>query len=104
MIRFNKVSKVFGDTAVLHEQSFQVNDREFYVLVGSSGSGKTTLLKMINCLIEPSSGEILLNKKPQKDYDLREMRLSMGYVLQQIALFPNLTVAENIALVPEMKK
>ncbi|RFE02135.1 ABC transporter ATP-binding protein [Streptococcus parauberis] len=104
MIRFNKVSKVFGDTSVLHEQSFQVNDREFYVLVGSSGSGKTTLLKMINCLIEPSSGEILLNKKPQKDYDLREMRLSMGYVLQQIALFPNLTVAENIALVPEMKK
>lgn len=66
MIRFNKVSKVFGVTAVLHEQSFQVNDREFYVLVGSSGSGKTTLLKMINCLIEPSSGEILLNKNHRK--------------------------------------
>ena len=57
MIRFNKVSKVFGDTAVLHEQSFQVNDREFYVLVGSSGSGKTTLLKMINCLIDFAPGE-----------------------------------------------
>ncbi|VTS28512.1 glycine betaine ABC transporter ATP-binding protein [Streptococcus porcinus] len=104
MIRFNKVSKQFGDTLVLEEQSFQVNDREFFVLVGSSGSGKTTLLKMINCLIEPSSGEILLNKTPQAELDLREMRLSIGYVLQQIALFPNLTVAENIAIIPEMKK
>ncbi|EGJ27910.1 ABC transporter ATP-binding protein [Streptococcus porcinus] len=104
MIRFNKVSKQFGDTLVLQEQSFQVNDREFFVLVGSSGSGKTTLLKMINCLIKPSSGEILLNKIPQAELDLREMRLSIGYVLQQIALFPNLTVAENIAIIPEMKK
>ncbi|EFR45356.1 ABC transporter ATP-binding protein [Streptococcus pseudoporcinus] len=104
MIRFNKVSKQFGDTLVLQEQSFQVKDREFFVLVGSSGSGKTTLLKMINCLVKPSSGQILLNKTPQNELDLREMRLSIGYVLQQIALFPNLTVAENIAIIPEMKK
>lgn len=59
---------------------------------------------MINCLTEPSSGEILLNGRPQKELDLRDMRLSIGYVLQQIALFPNLTVAENIAIIPEMKK
>ncbi|EHI69732.1 ABC transporter ATP-binding protein [Streptococcus ictaluri] len=103
MIRFNNVSKTFGQTQVLQEQSFQIEDREFFVLVGPSGSGKTTLLKMINCLIEPSSGDILLNGTPQKELDLREMRLSIGYVLQQIALFPNLTVAENIAIIPEMK-
>lgn len=104
MIRFNNVSKTFGQTKVLQEQTFQINDREFFVLVGPSGSGKTTLLKMINCLIEPSSGDILLNNVPQKELDLREMRLSIGYVLQQIALFPNLTVAENIAIIPEMKQ
>lgn len=100
MIRFNNVSKTFGQTKVLQEQTFQINDREFFVLVGPSGSGKTTLLKMINCLIEPSSGDILLNNVSQKELDLREMRLSIGYVLQQIALFPNLTVAENIAIIP----
>lgn len=104
MIRFNNVSKTFGQTKVLQEQTFQINDREFFVLVGPSGSGKTTLLKMINCLIEPSSGDILLNNVPQKELDLREMRLSIGYVLQQIALFPNLTVAENIAIIPDMKQ
>ncbi|WP_159545249.1 ABC transporter ATP-binding protein [Streptococcus halichoeri] len=103
MIRFNNVSKQFGDNRVLENQTFQINDYEFFVLVGSSGSGKTTLLKMINCLIEPSSGEILLNQVAQKDLNLRDMRLSIGYVLQEIALFPNLTVAENIAIIPEMK-
>lgn len=104
MIRFEKVSKSFGDNQVLKEESFHIQDREFFVLVGSSGSGKTTLLKMINCLVQPTSGQIYLNKKTQKDLPLREMRLSIGYVLQQIALFPNLTVAENIAIIPEMKK
>lgn len=104
MIRFEKVSKSFGDNQVLKEESFHIQDREFFVLVGSSGSGKTTLLKMINCLVQPTSGQIYLNKKAQKDLPLREMRLSIGYVLQQIALFPNLTVAENIAIIPEMKK
>ncbi|KGR72599.1 ABC transporter ATP-binding protein [Streptococcus phocae subsp. phocae] len=103
MIQFNNVSKTFGQTKVLQEQTFQIREREFFVLVGPSGSGKTTLLKMINCLIKPSSGEILLNNEPQSQLPLRKMRLSIGYVLQQIALFPNLTVAENIAIIPEMK-
>lgn len=73
------------------------------VLVGPSGSGKTTMLKMINRLLEPTDGDIYMDGKRIKDYDERELRLSTGYVLQQIALFPNLTVAENIALIPEMK-
>lgn len=73
------------------------------VLVGPSGSGKTTMIKMINRLLEPTGGNIYMNGKRIKDYKERELRLSTGYVLQQIALFPNLTVAENIALIPEMK-
>ena len=75
----------------------------FFVLVGPSGSGKTTTLKLINRLIEQTDGDIYFEDKRLKDYDLRELRLKTGYVLQQIALFPNLTVAENIALIPEMK-
>ena len=73
------------------------------VLVGPSGSGKTTMIKMINRLLEPTDGNIYMDGKRIKDYDERELRLSTGYVLQAIALFPNLTVAENIALIPEMK-
>ncbi|EHI74033.1 glycine betaine/L-proline ABC transporter ATP-binding protein [Streptococcus criceti] len=103
MIRFNNVTKRFGDKEVLKGQSFEIKDGEFLVLVGPSGSGKTTLLKMINRLVDLTDGHILMDGLYQKDLDVRELRLSTGYVLQQIALFPNLTVAENIALIPEMK-
>ena len=72
-------------------------------LVGPSGSGKTTMTKMINRLLEPTDGNIYMDWKRINDYDERELRLSTGYVLQAIALFPNLTAAENIALIPEMK-
>lgn len=104
MIEFKQVSKHFNHKYVLHEQTFTIRDGEFFVLVGTSGSGKTTPLKMINRLIEPDEGDIYLDGKRLSDYQLRELRLSTGYVLQQIALFPNLSVAENIALIPEMKK
>lgn len=104
MIEFKHVSKHFNDKYVLKDQAFTIRDGEFFVLVGASGSGKTTTLKMLNRLIEPDEGDIYLEGKRLKDYDLRELRLSTGYVLQQIALFPNLSVAENIALIPEMKK
>ncbi|CNJ36020.1 glycine betaine/carnitine/choline ABC transporter ATP-binding protein [Streptococcus agalactiae ZQ0910] len=71
--------------------------------MGASGSGKTTILKMINRLIEPSQGAITLDGENITSLDLRQLRLETGYVLQQIALFPNLTVGENIELIPEMK-
>lgn len=73
------------------------------MLVGPSGSGKTTTLKMINQLVTHSEGKILINNEEISTVNLRKLRLSVGYVLQQIALFPNLTVSENIALIPEMK-
>ena len=103
MIRFEEVTKTFGQKTVLKAQSFEIEDGEFLVLVGPSGSGKTTLLKMINRLVEPTSGVIKIGETTQDQLDLRQMRLSMGYVLQQIALFPNLTVLENILVIPEMK-
>ncbi len=75
---------------------------EIHGASGSFGISKTTMIKMINRLLEPADGNIYMDGKRIKDYDEREI-ISTGYVLQAIALFPNLTVAENIALIPEMK-
>lgn len=105
MIKYNNVSLCYSTNGlILDGLSFDIQEGEFFVLVGPSGSGKTTTLKLINRLIEQTDGDIYFNNKRLKDYNLRELRLETGYVLQQIALFPNLTVAENIALIPEMKK
>ena len=104
MIEYNNVSLCCSTNGlILDGLNFEIQEGEFFVLVGPSGSGKTTTLKLINRLIEQTDGDIYFEDKRLKDYDLRELRLKTGYVLQQIALFPNLTVAENIALIPEMK-
>ncbi|CDI46274.1 L-proline glycine betaine ABC transport system permease protein ProV (TC 3.A.1.12.1) [Lactococcus lactis subsp. lactis Dephy 1] len=103
MIEFQNVSKAFANKKILDHANFTIKDQEFFVLVGPSGSGKTTTLKMINQLVTHSEGKILINNEEILTVNLRKLRLSVGYVLQQIALFPNLTVSENIALIPEMK-
>ena len=103
MIEYKNVVLRYTDTDILKDVNLHIEDGEFMILVGPSGSGKTTMLKMINRLLEPTDGNIYMDGKRIKDYDERELRLSTGYVLQAIALFPNLTVAENIALIPEMK-
>lgn len=103
MIEYKNVVLRYTEKDILKDVNLRIEDGEFMVLVGPSGSGKTTMLKMINRLLEPTDGNIYMNGKRIKDYELRELRLSTGYVLQKIALFPNLTVAENIALIPEMK-
>ena len=103
MIEYKNVVLRYTDTDILKDVNLRIEDGEFMVLVGPSGSGKTTMIKMINRLLEPTDGNIYMDGKRIKDYDERELRLSTGYVLQDIALFPNLTVAENIALIPEMK-
>ena len=103
MIEYKHVVLRYTDTDILKDVNLRIEQGEFMVLVGPSGSGKTTMLKMINRLLEPTGGNIYMDEKRIKDYDERELRLSTGYVLQAIALFPNLTVAENIALIPEMK-
>ena len=103
MIEYKHVVLRYTEKEVLRDVNLRIEQGEFMVLVGPSGSGKTTMLKMINRLLEPTGGDIYMDGKRIKDYDERELRLSTGYVLQAIALFPNLTVAENIALIPEMK-
>ncbi|NDJ57463.1 osmoprotectant ABC transporter ATP-binding protein OsmV [Enterobacteriaceae bacterium 4M9] len=90
--RFNAVDNV----------SLNVPEGEMCVLLGPSGCGKTTTLKMINRLIAPSSGTILINGKDTSELDTVTLRRNIGYVIQQIGLFPNMTIAENITVVPRM--
>lgn len=105
MITYKDVSMSYpGGGKVLDNLNFNIKKGEFFVIVGPSGSGKTTTLKLINRLIEQNEGDIIFKGKKIKDYNLRDLRLNIGYVLQEIALFPNMTVAENIGLIPEMKK
>ncbi len=102
IIAFQQVDKSFGEKNVIKKVNLTIEEGELFVLVGPSGSGKTTLLKMMNRLISPSVGQVLFHGKDLAKENIRQVRFKMGYVLQQIALFPNLTVAENIELIPEM--
>ena len=98
LIKYENVGMRYGQNVILKDITLTINDGELFVLVGPSGSGKTTLLRMINRLTAPTAGNVYLDEKRVKDYDLRELRLHMGYVLQSSSLFPNLTVGENIAI------
>ncbi len=104
MIRFENVTKKYDDKAAVKEVDLEVRNGEFLVLIGPSGCGKTTMLKMMNRLIPLTTGTIYINDKRISDYNINELRWNIGYVLQQIALFPHLTIEENIAIVPELKK
>lgn len=104
MIQFENVSKQYRDgTKAVDSINLHIKEGEFFVIIGPSGSGKTTVLKMINRLIPLTSGTIFINGKRISDYDIHELRWDIGYVLQQIALFPHMTIGENIAIVPELK-
>jgi osmoprotectant transport system ATP-binding protein len=104
MIEVRQVSKQFGNRPVVSDISFTVPKKETLVLLGSSGSGKTTTLKMLNRLIEPDSGEILIGGENILDQPVEQLRRNMGYVIQQTGLFPHYTVAQNIAIVPQLLK
>lgn len=105
MISFENVSKKYDDgTYAVKDFNLHINKGEFLVLIGPSGSGKTTTLKMINRLVPLTDGTIKISDNKVSDYDIHELRWDIGYVLQQIALFPHMTIEENIAVVPEMKK
>ncbi|AOS99664.1 MULTISPECIES: ABC transporter ATP-binding protein [Exiguobacterium] len=99
MIEFKNVGKQFKDNVVLKGLSLEIQKGELVVFIGPSGCGKTTSLKMINRLIEPSSGTILVNGKDIMKTDTIELRRHMGYVIQQTGLFPHMTVRENIQLI-----
>ncbi|MBX8936632.1 ABC transporter ATP-binding protein [Enterococcus gilvus] len=102
IIEFKDVSKKFEGNVVLKDLNISVKKGEIFVLVGPSGSGKTTSLKMINGLVEPTNGNLYFKNKRIKDYNIQKLRWQIGYVLQQIALFPTMSVKENIEVIPEM--
>ncbi|MCK4260876.1 MAG: betaine/proline/choline family ABC transporter ATP-binding protein [Halanaerobiales bacterium] len=105
MIKFENVHKIYEDNfEAVKNLNFTVKEGELLVLIGPSGCGKTTTMKMINRLIDLSKGTIYINKKPVNDQDPVILRRNIGYVIQQIGLFPHMTIAENIALVPKLKK
>jgi len=104
MIKAEHVAKHFGQTKAVDGISFEVSEHENLVLLGTSGCGKTTTLKMINRLIEPSSGRVFIGGKNITEQSPESLRLGIGYVLQNNGLFPHYTVAENIAIVPRLLK
>jgi len=105
MIEFKNVSKVYGDgTKAVDDVSFTINEGEFVVLIGTSGSGKTTTMRMINRMIDSTSGEILIDGKDIKKEDAVQLRRKIGYVIQQTGLMPHMTVYENIVMVPKLLK
>ena len=100
MIRFENVRKIYEGTEAVDNISFTIEKGEFVTILGSSGSGKTTTLKMMNRLIEPTTGDIYFQGKSILEQDLIALRRHMGYVVQQIGLFPHMTVEQNIGTVP----
>lgn len=104
MIKVDKVSKHFGEVKAVDGVSFEVEDQENLILLGTSGCGKTTTLKMINRLIEPTQGSIYIDGKNIMEQQPENLRRGIGYVLQNNGLFPHYTVAQNIAVVPNLLK
>ncbi len=102
MIEFRNVSKRYGEHLAVNDLSFKTEPGETVVLIGPSGCGKTTSLRMINRLIEPSNGQILFRGRDVRTYSPPELRRQIGYVIQSVGLFPHLTVAGNIAVVPTL--
>ncbi len=101
-IVFRNVTKTFQGFDAVRDISFQVREGETLVLIGTSGCGKTTTLKMINRLVEPTSGQIQMQERNISEYDPIELRRSIGYVIQSVGLFPHMTIEKNIAVVPEL--
>ena len=104
MVSLKNVTKKYGNSLAVDSIDLEIQDGQFVVLVGPSGCGKTTTLKMINRLIEPSSGEILFEGKNIRDMNPVQLRRSIGYVIQGIGLFPNMTILENVEVVPKLMK
>jgi len=103
MIRLQNVTKTFNsDTTAVDNISFHVKEGETFGLVGTSGCGKTTTLKMINRLIEPTSGTITINGNSITSQEPQKLRRNIGYVIQDVGLFPHYTIEQNISTVPKL--
>ena len=104
MIEFQNVSKRFGETLAADNIDITFPDGQISVLIGPSGCGKTTLMKMINRLVDPDAGQILINGGSVSQRDPVELRRSIGYAIQEVGLFPHYTIFDNVALVPRLLK
>ena len=102
MIEIKNVTKIYDGIRAVNQLNLTVRDGEIFVLLGSSGCGKSTTLNMINRLIEPTEGNIYIDGKDIKDFKPEILRRSIGYVVQGTGLFPNMTVGQNIGIVPKM--
>ncbi|MBU5225943.1 ABC transporter ATP-binding protein [Clostridium senegalense] len=104
LISFCNVSKAYDDKIVLKNLNLDIYKGEFVTVIGGSGSGKTTALKLINGLITPDDGKIIVDGKNLKETNLVELRKNIGYVIQSIGLFPHMTVGKNISFVLDLNK
>ena len=103
VIEFRDVSYRVASTQVLSQLNLEVQRGETLILLGRSGSGKTTTLKLINRLLSPTSGEVRVNGAPNTDVDVIRLRRGIGYVIQDVGLFPHFSVERNISLVPKIE-
>ena len=101
-IEFKDIKKVYGEKVVMEHFSLQVRKGEFVTIIGSSGCGKTTALKMVNGLIRPDAGDILIHGENIRDKDQTRLRRGIGYAIQGSVLFPHMTVEQNISYVPSL--
>jgi osmoprotectant transport system ATP-binding protein len=99
VVELREVGYSIGGTTILDGLSLEIAQGEVLILLGESGCGKTTTLKLINRLIDPTSGDVLVEGKSTRDWDAIGLRRHIGYVLQEAGLFPHFTVAENVSLV-----
>jgi osmoprotectant transport system ATP-binding protein len=103
VVAFRNVSYNIGNRQILHDLSLDLHPGETLVLLGRSGSGKTTALKMVNHLLRPTSGEVLVEGVATTAWDPIRLRRRIGYVIQDVGLFPHFTIADNVGLVPRLE-
>ena len=104
LVEFREVSfAVNGGRPIIDRLSLQVQHGETFVLLGESGCGKTTTLRLVNRLLTPTSGKVLVEEKPTTEWDVIRLRRRTGYVIQEAGLFPHFTVEQNVALVPNLE-
>ncbi len=102
MIEISGLTKRYGDFTAVDHVDLDVADGEFAVLLGPSGSGKTTILRMVNRMVEPTSGTVRVGGRDTAELKPEQLRRSMGYVIQNTGLFPNMTIHKNVATVPHL--
>src|SRR5579872_6744537 len=103
LVEFREVSYAVGGRQILSDVNFTVEVGETLVLLGRSGSGKTTALKMTNGMLFPTHGEVRVEGKSTREWDPIRLKRRIGYVIQEVGLFPHFTVARNVGLVPKLE-